>query len=244
MVIFTILGCFFNLQIFDFWTVNCLTEKYFIILGWCMISPHHPWKEKVVCLYSISQIFYSHPCPDLVYNLRTLAPFMRKKIVIWTLSGDRWLPKLPRSSRYSAKVQKRLHLPYLGMDGITLWRELSVYYRHVGNAHQRKNSVLCTNVQQKTIQHILWFLSLATAGGLWYRCCILDTAFLVLFRALNETCRSLHLLAPGKCFWTFCGVQLSHTRESCPFKCLDTLFSTISHCKKQVKKPQSSSKTI
>lgn len=123
-------------------------------------------------------------------------------------------------------LQKRIHLPYLEMDGVTFWRELSVCYRHVGNAHQRKYSVLCTNVQLKTFQHIMWFLSLDTAGGLWYRCCILETAFLVLFRALIETLRSLSLLAPGKCCSTFCGVQLSHTRESCPFKC------TISHCKK------------
>lgn len=57
----------------------------------------------VLCLYSISHVFYSDLCPDLVYNLWALASLLRKKIVIWTLSSDLWIPELPKSSSYSAK---------------------------------------------------------------------------------------------------------------------------------------------
>lgn len=100
------------------------------------------------------------------------------------------------------------------------------------NSYQRKYSVLCTQCSAENIPEHTLTSMFRHCRRLWYRCCILETAFLVLFRALIETWRSLSLLAPGKRFWPFCGVQLSHTKESCPFKCLDTLFRTTSCYKK------------
>lgn len=94
--------CFFNLQI----SVQRLTMTTASLKGTSPIHARTMYDQSlstiVLCLYNISHIFYSDMYPDLVYNLWALASLLRKKIGIWTLSGDLRLPELPKPS-YSAK---------------------------------------------------------------------------------------------------------------------------------------------
>lgn len=166
--------CFFNLQmsLFDSSTDNCLSST----------SPIH-----VRMMYDQSLSSIKNPVCTVypIYFTVTGVLILSITYRLWHLSWERlWFESFQVIATFlnylshQGILQKKIHLPYLGMDVITLWRELSVYYRHARNSHQRKYSVLFTNVQLKTFQHVSWLLSLDTAG-LWYRCCILKTAFLI-----------------------------------------------------------------